>query len=83
MEDLRPTESTTEQVKVTCVPGHTGGGYVKLPLMAMVTTPVQTVEGRAVTFDVLLCGDKLFMQEQISAWYRQPWKKAASYPIAA
>ena len=81
MEDLRPSGSATEQVKATSVPGHTGGGDVKLRLM--VATPVQTVEGRAVTFDVLLCGDKLFMQEQISAWYRQPWKKAASYPIAA
>ena len=60
MEDLRPSESTTEQVKVTCVPGHTGGGYVKLPLMAMVTTPVQTVEGRAVMSGIFLSGAKLF-----------------------
>ena len=48
--DLRPggfPGSATEQVKVTRLPGHTGGGYVKL--LSVVAAPVQTdIGGRAV-----------------------------------
>ena len=44
MVDLMPPGSTTEHVKVTVLPGHTGGGDVKL--LSVVAAPVQTDRGK-------------------------------------
>jgi len=44
MVELKPSVSTTEQVKVTPLPGHTGGGDVKL--LSVVAAPVQTDKGK-------------------------------------